>query len=106
MVTLPADEDSFYRWILILMVVHLVTAYGIHVVRNKKFPDWRGEVMTRVFDSATFASSVMLIAGIVQPKILLLIGSTKPFLLVAGVAGVLYGVHALIKEWSQGAPPA
>jgi hypothetical protein len=40
----------------------------------------------------------MLLMGIVQPDLMKVIGSTKPFLLVAGLVGILYSLHALWPE--------
>ena len=56
-------------------------------------------LLAHVFDSATFAGSAMLLWGIMDDEVLKAIGSTRPFLLVAGLAGLIYSVHAL-------APPA
>jgi hypothetical protein len=81
------------------MIVYLLAAYGCFRVRKGMWRDPTNKfLLTRVFDSATFAGSVMLIIGIVEPAILLLIGNTKPFLIVGGIAGVVYSLHALFPD--------
>jgi hypothetical protein len=52
-------------------------------------------MLTRIFDAGTFSGSIMLLLGLLNDTVLKAIGSTKPFLLIAGLAGVLYGLHAL-----------
>jgi hypothetical protein len=37
----------------------------------------------------------MLLLGLFSPVVLLAIGDTKPFLLIAGFSGFVYGLHAL-----------
>lgn len=91
---LPKDEHSFYLWVAILMAIYLCAAYLIQY----KFKGWSNQdrfAMTRVFDAATFAASMMLLIGIVYPKALDMIGDTELFLLIAGFAAVVYGLHAL-----------
>lgn len=49
----------------------------------------------RVFDAATFSSSILLLMGIFDPNIIAFLGGTKLFLVIAGLAGTLYSVYAL-----------
>lgn len=72
------------------MAGYLVVRYGINFHRKK-----RTEPGPAVFDAGTFAISAMLLWGVLDPRILSAIGTTKPFLLVAGFFGVLYALHAL-----------
>ena len=51
--------------------------------------------MAKVFDGATFASCVLLIVGAFDPTVLQLLGNTKLFLIVAGIAGELYTLDSL-----------
>ena len=53
-------------------------------------------LMTKAFNGGTFAGCVLLLLGITDAHLLALIGSTKPFLALAGVVGVLYSLHALV----------
>ena len=56
-----------------------------------------------MLDAGTFAISIMLLWGVLDPEVLVAIGSIKPFLLVAGFFGVLYALHAL--KPGSGNPP-
>lgn len=49
----------------------------------------------RVFDGITLAGSTILLIGLVEPKVLTALGSTKPFLFFAAIAGIIYAIHAL-----------
>lgn len=40
----------------------------------------------------------MLLYGVLDDDALKAIGSTKPFLLIAGLAGILYELHALVPK--------
>ncbi len=94
--SLPATEDGLYAWLLALMSLHLGVAYLWCFVAHRRLSDGSSRsYLTRVFDAATFSTSATLLAGILEPTILLLIGNTKPFLLVAGLVGTLYGLQAL-----------
>ncbi len=78
------------------MVAYLTAAYVIRSIAPKKpGNDDNRFLLTRIFDSATFSGSLMLLLGIVDDDILKLLGSTKPFLLVSGLAGIIYSLHAL-----------
>lgn len=91
---LPVDEDGFYLWILCMTAGYAVAAYAISFFRHTSVN--RSHFgLARVFDGSTFAVSFMLLMGIVQPDLMKVIGSTKPFLLVAGLVGILYSLHAL-----------
>jgi len=46
----------------------------------------------RVFDGLTFAISVLLLIGVVYHSVLVLIGDTTLFLVLAGTVGVVYGI--------------
>lgn len=72
------------------MAGYLVLRYGINFYRQRST-----EPGPAVFDAGTFAISVMLLWGVLDPRVLAALGSTKPFLLVAGFFGVLYALHAL-----------
>jgi len=77
------------------MVVHLVIAYASCFWRTKSFEPEKA--INRVFDSATFSGSALVLVGLVEPSVLALLGSTKPFLLIAGVVGVIYGLHSMFR---------
>jgi len=58
--------------------------------------DQRKSHVPIIFDGVTFCTSVMLLWGIVDPKVLVLLGNTKIYLVIAGIAGLLYTLGALV----------
>jgi hypothetical protein len=72
------------------MAGYLGVRYALNFYRRRQ-----SEPGPAVFDAGTFAISVMLLWGVLDPGVLAAIGSTKPFLLVAGFFGTLYALHAL-----------
>lgn len=81
------------------MLLYLAAAYIFHRCRKGIWGDPTNRfLLTRVFDSATFAGSIMILVGVVEPSVLRLIGNTTPFLIVGGIAGVVYSIHALFPE--------
>ena len=90
--------NDIYRCTLILIVAYVVAAYLICFSRAALhrgiLPSPRFAT-TRLFDAATFAASLLLLTGVADPAVLALIGNTKPFLIVAGLAGTLHTVHEL-----------
>lgn len=97
---LPHDENGLYRWIAALMVGYLAAAYLRHWRKDRElFPNTLSrDVLPKIFDSATFAVSAMLLLGVLNDDVLRAIGSVKPFLLVAALAGLLYAFHALTRS--------
>jgi hypothetical protein len=91
---LPADEQEVYVWMVLLAAIYLSLAYIIQY-KLKGFAGQDRFALTRVFDATTFAGSVMLLLGFLFPSVLVAIGSTKIFLLIAGLGGTVYGFHAL-----------
>jgi hypothetical protein len=78
------------------MVGYLVLCYIIRLWMKGLAGTFDNQIiLTRIFDGATFAGSLMLLAGIWDDDVMKLLGSTKPFLLVAGLAGLIYSLHAL-----------
>jgi hypothetical protein len=94
---LPANETDLYIWTAGLMAFYLVVSYPIY---RLKTGHWGRKTIvgTKVFDAATFAASILLLSGIVYPKVLTAIGSTKGYLLVAGFCGLLNSLHALFPD--------
>ncbi|MBX3496511.1 MAG: hypothetical protein KF769_09740 [Parvibaculum sp.] len=54
--------------------------------------------MDRVFDGATFGASVVLLMGIFDPQIIVHLGNTKMFLVIAGLSGIVYSLYALVTK--------
>jgi hypothetical protein len=91
---LPTDEQEVYVWMAGITACYLVVAYSIQYA-SKGFSNQERFALTRVFDATTFAGSIVLLWGLVSPQVLVAIGSTKLFLLIAGFGGAVYGLHAL-----------
>jgi uncharacterized YccA/Bax inhibitor family protein len=94
-VKLPTDEVSLYQWILALMVAYLVIVYVACWFKTGNISNENRFVLTRIFDGATFSGSLVLLGGIVDDDLLKLLGDTKPFLLIAGLAGLIYSLHSI-----------
>jgi hypothetical protein len=78
------------------MVAYIGVAYACNFLFRE--PDHRKTNVPIVFDGVTFCTSVMLLWGLVEPTILVLLGNTKPYLLIAGIAGVSYSISALFQN--------
>ena len=96
--SLPSDEDGLYRWIAGLTTVYLLANYLIRWRHDRQLFSQKSYsiMLPKLFDAGTFSASVMLLLGVLDDDVLRAIGSTKPFLLVAGFVGILYGLHALV----------
>lgn len=79
-----------------MMAGYIIAAYVVQVARRRKPRNAHKVGVERVFNAATFASSVMLLLGVFSPDVLKLIGSLKPYLLFAGFMGCVYSVRALV----------
>lgn len=84
------------------MVGYIVAAYLVRLVqlmRKKKKMRPSGQFFAgKLFDGVTFSGALMLLGGVFSPPLLALIGSTKPFLIIASLAGIGYSIHALFPE--------
>lgn len=76
------------------MVGYMIVAYLCRQFLHE--PESQKSFVTILFDAATFAGSFMLLWGIWDSKILVLLGNTKFFLVVAGLAGVIYSLTTLV----------
>jgi hypothetical protein len=79
-----------------MMAGYLILSYTIQFATGRKPRSSHKAGVERVFNAATFASSVMLIFGVFSPTVLMLIGNLKPYLLFAGFLGAVYSVRALV----------
>jgi len=48
-----------------------------------------------VFDSAAFATSILLLVGVLDEDTARALGDTSQFLVIAGLAGTVYAIRAL-----------
>jgi hypothetical protein len=79
------------------MAAHLVAAYVLgHWLQNAT-KDPGQLIIERTYNSATFAASAMLLAGVVNADTLKALGTLKPYLLFAGFAGAAYSIRALFR---------
>ena len=98
--SLPTNDQEVWTWIILLMAGHLAAVYVMRGIRGKVvFSDQSLQALiSRIFDAGTFATSIMLLIGVPHKEILKAIGGTEPFLIFAGFAGTVYGIHALAKS--------
>jgi hypothetical protein len=98
--TLPTSEDGLYAWIIVLMLAYIGACYIVRFYRvlrsARTAPPTAQFFLAKMFDAGTFAVSVMLLIGIFDPPLLTLLGSTKPFLAIAALAGLGYTIHSLL----------
>jgi hypothetical protein len=86
-VHLPRDQGEFYSWATLLIIFYVVIALAVRTARGKR----HFEVPALVFNAATFSASVLLLIGVtIDRQILVLMGDTTWFLIVAGAVGVCY----------------
>jgi hypothetical protein len=90
----PNTEEGVYFWLLVATIGYVGVAGG--------FQWWATNLETvekysigRIFDGITFSSSLLLLGGLIDQPLLTALGSTKPFLFFAGLAGAIYSLHAL-----------
>jgi P pilus assembly chaperone PapD len=96
---IPRTENDLYIFILILTIAYLVLAYGLCLIRTRSlFYKSDHEATYRVFNSLTFASSIVLMIAIIDKAVLELIGNVKPFLIVAALTGLSSTLIALLPE--------
>jgi hypothetical protein len=90
-----ATEDDLYFWLLVLIVAYLAISFLVHGFTTPWAARNGPNAIQRVFDASTFAASSLIIWGIITPHVLTLIGSTKPFLAIGGLMGIIYSIQAL-----------
>lgn len=78
------------------MVAYVVVACLLNWIRHQSLFCPNREIINQLFDASLFAGSTVLLMGIFYPPILAEFGDAKLFLLIAGIAGVLYPIFALL----------
>jgi len=66
----------------------------VAIIRGRSAPT----NMARLSDAATFAGSLLLLFGILNPLTLKALGDTTAFLVIAGGGGILYALEQLTDE--------
>ncbi|GGK42014.1 hypothetical protein [Salinarimonas ramus] len=99
---IPADHNELFAWTLAITAGYVVMGYLLELIRMRRVGKPLGRSLgggvKRVFDGLTLAVSLLLLMGVVYPSVMELIGDTRLFAIVAGLAGVLYSLHALVPE--------
>lgn len=78
------------------MLAYVIVACLLNWQRHKSPFSPNKEIINQLFDASLFAGSAVLLMGIFYPPILAEFGDAKLFLLIAGIAGVLYPIFALL----------
>jgi uncharacterized membrane protein len=81
-------------WFAAVLITYLVVRKGAVCWRGGQAPT----TMARLSDAATFAGSLLVLAGIVHPATLRAVGDTTGFLTMAGVGGLFYGAEQLVGD--------
>ena len=81
---------------LMLMGGYLMVTLAINYYRFRSIHHDNKELVSHAFDAATFAASILVLIGVMNPPVLVLIGNTEPFLIIGGLAGLLYSLGALV----------
>ncbi len=79
------------------MILYLILAYLFRAIAGGR--DGESSYLTKVFDGVTAATSVSLLWGIMDPVVMVAIGETKLFLMIAGIAGLGYSTKALFSPF-------
>jgi hypothetical protein len=92
---LPRNESEFYLWAFLLILLYVVLASAVHLARGRTHYD----IPALVFDAVTFSGSTLLLIGVViDREVLKLLGDTTWFLIIAGMVGAIYSLHALFRH--------
>jgi len=54
-------------------------------------------MLTLLFNGITFGGSLCVMWAVVDPAVMKIMGDTTMFLMVAGIAGLIYSVRELLK---------
>ena len=95
---LPSTAKELYLWNGCLLLAYIAAAAVLDQVykRLTGFREGTGMGLAEyVFNGATFSASVIIGLAIYDEQVLRLIGDTTGYLILAGVAGLLYSLQAL-----------
>ena len=95
---LPTTTWGVWEWVLSIAVAHIVLNNIVKLIwmRQSPFSDAASAAIgSRISTALAFGTSVMLLIGLKNPRLMALIGDTKSFLAIAALAGVYYGVVAI-----------
>ncbi len=84
----PHTPHEVGIWTLALAVAYLLVAW----LTRLQLPE-----PAKVFDAAVFATSVLLLCGVIDEQVAKALGDTTSFLIIAGLVGILYSIRTLFK---------
>jgi hypothetical protein len=87
--TWPHTPHDVNIWILVLALLYLIVAVGISFKTGKR----RGG--QTIFEAAAFASSILLLAEVIDEETRRALGDQTQYLIIAGLAGAFYAIQAL-----------
>jgi hypothetical protein len=91
---LPTTEEGLYFWLAALAIPYVLVAAVVQI-RATDLDTLERELLRKIFEAVVFATSTMVLIGLMDAQVLKLIGDTKPFLFIAGIAGFFYSIFAL-----------
>lgn len=84
----PHTPHAIGILILVLSIIYLMFASWRRIRSRRKVE------MQTVFDSAAFAASILLLVGVIDEETAKALGDTTQFLVIAGLAGMVYAIRA------------
>lgn len=95
----PVDPPGLYRWVIYFFVAYIAAAYLMREIRGERYIDAGNEFMlAQLFNGSTFAGSLMILWGVADASIMRIIGDTTMFLVLAGMAGLMYSGRQLFRQ--------
>jgi len=86
---LPHNSHAVGIWLLGLAIGYLFTAWLVRRGAGKMVD---GQT---VLDAATFGMSVLVLLGVIDEQVFKALGDTAPFLIIAGLVGIVYALGSL-----------
>ncbi len=94
----PETTASVRLWFIALFALYLFGRKSLARLHGGAAPT----NMARLSDAATFAGSLLLLAGVVDPETLKAVGDTTVFLIIAGIGGLFYAGEQFLDERGDG----
>jgi hypothetical protein len=84
------------------MLLYMGVAYWTRYARSRDWDAAGNEFMlAQLFNAVTFAGSLAIIWGVIDPAVMEIIGDATMFLLVAGLAGLLFSIRELARPFFE-----
>ena len=95
---LPTDSDELAQFTVILSFAYTSVAYAFWGIRCAVRGAYSHiDYVAKVFGAVTFTSSTLVIASVFEKSIIPLLGDLRMFMIIAGMCGGIYSIHALFK---------